>query len=367
MTGSITLREPLIYSAVSFLQDPAVSDAPLAKRLAFLESKGLSPSETDEALRRAASLRNTTPFGKVGQSGYYHSPHSQELSRDWRDWFIMSVIGGGFGCLAISLAKKFLLPALKPPTQSELEEAQARLEEKYDEAAKILEAIQTDTNAIKQDLEQQGQRLDESIKVVESAVDDCLAGETRRDEEIQKIESDVKQLKSTIIRMLEKNSESQTRMIIDLRNELKSLKSLLAARTPPPPTFNSTAANESHLPTSSSSTISRFGTNRPVGIPAWQLAATTSSINNSNPHHTDPSTSFTATASSPTQSIPNSSVPLDSTSEQKTNISISSTTNGVSRSKIPFDEDDDQDTNQGSDQNHGQEMNGNEQATNLIS
>lgn len=91
-------RESLINSAVAFLQDPSVSDAPLAKRLAFLESKGLNPSETDEALRRASHLPRSNQV-----SSYPHQ--SNELGRDWRDWFIMSVVGGGVGYLAISLVK----------------------------------------------------------------------------------------------------------------------------------------------------------------------------------------------------------------------------------------------------------------------
>ncbi|KAI4239675.1 MAG: hypothetical protein LQ352_007784 [Teloschistes flavicans] len=47
------VREDLISSAVSFLQDPSVISAPLDKRIAFLQAKNLTQEEIDNALARA--------------------------------------------------------------------------------------------------------------------------------------------------------------------------------------------------------------------------------------------------------------------------------------------------------------------------
>lgn len=49
-----TLRSELIATAVTFLKDPQVQAAPLSKRLAFLESKGLTQQEIDLALSRSS-------------------------------------------------------------------------------------------------------------------------------------------------------------------------------------------------------------------------------------------------------------------------------------------------------------------------
>ncbi|KAH9445197.1 hypothetical protein Pst134EA_031728 [Puccinia striiformis f. sp. tritici] len=89
----------------------------LAKRIAFLESKGLTPSEIEEALRRASHLSTSQNAFAAGYRGPYQADRD---ATDWRDWFVMTVIGGGVGYLLINLAKKFLIPALKPPTQTEL-------------------------------------------------------------------------------------------------------------------------------------------------------------------------------------------------------------------------------------------------------
>ena len=48
-------RPDLIETAVKFLQDPQVKSAPLSKRLAFLESKGLTADEINLALLKASS------------------------------------------------------------------------------------------------------------------------------------------------------------------------------------------------------------------------------------------------------------------------------------------------------------------------
>lgn len=55
----------LIGNAVAFLQDPSVQSSPLASRIAFLEKKGLSQGDIDEALRRAGLDRPEAPMKQV--------------------------------------------------------------------------------------------------------------------------------------------------------------------------------------------------------------------------------------------------------------------------------------------------------------
>lgn len=53
-------REGLINSAISFLKNPSVVSSPLAKKIAFLESKGLTASEIQIALNRANNDNNSS-------------------------------------------------------------------------------------------------------------------------------------------------------------------------------------------------------------------------------------------------------------------------------------------------------------------
>lgn len=116
-------RQEMITSAISFLQDPKVASSSVAQRIAFLESKGLSSGEIDEALRRSGVVGggNGPPqqqyhqgqaqqyYGtqQQQQSGYYYPPPppNQSQGRDWRDWFIMAVVSGTIGYGVIALAR----------------------------------------------------------------------------------------------------------------------------------------------------------------------------------------------------------------------------------------------------------------------
>lgn len=49
------IRIELVTTAVNFLNDPQVKSAPLSKRLAFLEGKGLTQEEIDLAIIKSNS------------------------------------------------------------------------------------------------------------------------------------------------------------------------------------------------------------------------------------------------------------------------------------------------------------------------
>lgn len=94
------LREGLIQSAVKFLSDPKVQESPLNKRLAFLESKGLTQNEIDEALRRVHKQKsaefNALPADTTATS-VADTTTSFAPSLSWKDYTINVLLAGGFG------------------------------------------------------------------------------------------------------------------------------------------------------------------------------------------------------------------------------------------------------------------------------
>lgn len=115
-------RQALLTSAVTFLRDPSTSSSPLAQRIAFLESKGLTPPEIQQALAQTSTPSHAPSAsqygyrgGPVGGGGYPTGGGlmpggggfmgGREYEKDWRDWFIMGVVGGGVGWLAVKLAQ----------------------------------------------------------------------------------------------------------------------------------------------------------------------------------------------------------------------------------------------------------------------
>lgn len=109
----MAIREDMVSSAVTFLSDSKVQNAPLAKRLAFLESKGLTQEEITEVLNRLNNpqLQQSTSSSHappVPQYAPYGSPYGQPPEppgRDWRDWFIMAVVTSGVSYGLYTLAK----------------------------------------------------------------------------------------------------------------------------------------------------------------------------------------------------------------------------------------------------------------------
>ena len=118
----MAIREDLVASAVTFLQDPSVSSAPEDKRIAFLQSKNLTREEVDAALARAGSpgpeqvtvqtnykpqsqqvirqppLPPQSQYGYNGYPGYWQQQPPPEVpKRDWRDYFIMATVMSGVG------------------------------------------------------------------------------------------------------------------------------------------------------------------------------------------------------------------------------------------------------------------------------
>ncbi|KAF1947628.1 hypothetical protein EJ02DRAFT_439849 [Clathrospora elynae] len=332
------VREDIIASAVSFLQDASVANAPLEKRIAFLQSKNLTQEEVDVSLARAAehpSALNSSPpsnayrppppptapaYGGYPPQGYWPPPPPPEPpKRDWRDYFIMATVMGGVGYGLYFTAKRYVLPLIQPPTQPQLEQDKASVDESFKRAFDLLEQLNTDTAALKASEEARTTRLDDALGEVESVLASLKESSRRQGDDNRRIEDDVRGLRDLIPKALDAQKESTDSRLSELSTELKSLKTLIGNRmgsgTPRPPTttpsyygaaqsqspapmpnVNSTSApseqtngtnttesqaSSSAAPTSASTAIadnpapssfSRLPKGR-AAIPAWQMAA----------------------------------------------------------------------------------------------
>ncbi|KAK4046131.1 60S ribosomal protein L21A [Microbotryomycetes sp. JL201] len=325
-------RQQLVQNAVTFLRDPSAQQSPLAQRVSFLESKGLTPQEIELALAQAHSnaAQPTTMYSQRGP--FAPATMTREFERDWRDWFIMAVVGSAVGYIATKLARKYVVPHLQPPSESELEAAQKALEAKYDEAAEVLKTLQQSTDALAASLDEQKQAIDTQLDQVKQGVAEMKEGERRREEWSKKVQDQVDDVARNLPSLIEKQSSTHAQQLTELQTELKSLKSLLIARRPTPTTSasgttTSTIGNSSFpgsgsggaAPSSSASTggsitptgqetgrvsPSGLGVRKP-GIPAWQmrgssaatLAGSTQPLPSSTPSSSTDSAAGDATAS----------------------------------------------------------------------
>ncbi|GAA6021937.1 hypothetical protein JCM10207_002606 [Rhodosporidiobolus poonsookiae] len=294
-SSSSSDRAALLTSAVSFLRDPSAASSPLAQKIAFLESKGLTQPEIQTALAQAAMSGGGGAAGGAGgyapppqRYGAGYAPYGpqpggmREYEKDWRDWFIMGVVGGGVGWLAVKLAQKFLLPSLQPPSESDLEASQRALEAKYDEAAALLHTLQESTDAVAASLDEQKASVEKELDEVRKAVEEMREGERKRDEWAKKVEQQVEDMAKSLPTLMDKQAAAQSSSLADLQTELKSLKSLLIARRPAGPSVGglpspgyggspvSTPGVGAGASAGAASPSLPFSI-KPPGLPAWQL------------------------------------------------------------------------------------------------
>ncbi|EPS37609.1 hypothetical protein H072_8695 [Dactylellina haptotyla CBS 200.50] len=269
------MREDLIQGAVGFLQDPSVATAPLDKRIAFLQSKNLTPDEIASALQRTGVDPSLIPnlgapaaysapprpagFGQGygGGGGYFTQVQRQEPpGRDWRDWFVMATVSGGVGYGLYQLAKRYVVPVIAPPTPEALAADKAAIDTAFSDAFALLESLKTDTEALKEAEEKRNTKVDQALDEVERVVETLRESSKRREDETKRLNDEVRNLKDLIPKALEGQKESQAASLKDLQAELKSLKALLVNRASAATRFTPPPAQPAHFVAPSAASVS---------------------------------------------------------------------------------------------------------------
>lgn len=249
----MAIREDLVASAVTFLQDPSVSASPVENRIAFLQSKNLTQEEIDNALARASgevapatsSYSSYAPQQQIvrqpqpGYGGYQPYPWQQPPppevpKRDWRDWFIMATVMGGVGYGLYFVAKRYVYPMIAPPTPPQLEQDKQAIDDSFEKAFSLLDQLAKDTDTLKAAEQSRTERLDVALSEVESVIAELKTASRRREEESRRISDEVRGLKDLIPRAMEGQKESTDTRLRELNTELKSLKTLMGQRMNPP-------------------------------------------------------------------------------------------------------------------------------------
>ncbi|WVR08755.1 hypothetical protein IAU60_005813 [Kwoniella sp. DSM 27419] len=290
-SSSALNRGELVRNAVLFLNDPKVASSSLTSRIQFLESKGLSEVEIQQALQQAqspsAAQPSYEPYRPAGPPpyarGYGTAMAPEPPRRDWRDLFIMAVISGGVVYGLSTLAKKYLLPHLQPPSTTSFQDTSASLTAGYDEAAKLLADLSEQTTKLQTSLDEDRERVTAVVNEVEDALKSVRDGEERWREEMRDIRGEVESVRELVPKMIEKHAQSQQAALTDLQAELRSLKTLLVSRQQASPAavngngVASGSGGSNGVSTTTSAANALLAPRGGKGIPAWQLPASSSS------------------------------------------------------------------------------------------
>ncbi|KAL9117101.1 MAG: hypothetical protein Q9187_006366 [Circinaria calcarea] len=247
------VREDLISSAVSFLQDPSVAASPLEKRKAFLKSKNLTQEEIDLALARAKEDTSSWNAGAVAapnqtEHGYSNPPITRPpASPNAYSYGYGSYQGGPWGQippppeLAYPFTKcsvAYLTSAdhpgetgeTAPPTPPQLEQDKAEIDASFSRAFALIDQLATDTSAIKSAETERTEKLDTALREVESVVSELKTASKRREEDGRRIADEVRALKDLIPKALEGWKADGDGKLKELGSELNSLKKLVGNR-----------------------------------------------------------------------------------------------------------------------------------------
>ncbi|KAI9207960.1 peroxisomal membrane anchor protein conserved region-domain-containing protein [Polychytrium aggregatum] len=238
-------RSELIQSAVRFLSDPKVQSSPLDKKIAFLESKGLTSDEVQEAVRLSsqgtsapsttASATSLVPAAPGAVPGFTPHPGYVQMMAPpapvttWKDYALATcaIVGVGYG-LSL-LASRYILPFLPTPDHPVFKDSEET--QKLVKASNTtLQAIESTSADLLQTLETHAKEITQSMGDLNVYLEALKLQEEKRDEEIKTIREDLDGLKNMIPMMIEKNQQNQAGILEDLQSEVKSLKSLLVTR-----------------------------------------------------------------------------------------------------------------------------------------
>lgn len=239
------MNEELVASAVTFLRDPNVFSSPLAKKVEFLESKGLNQSEIEEALKRSngdSSSSLTAPNVQVLTSPSQNTAYQPPVDyynvntapavpdRSWKDYLIMATATAGVGYGLYQVVSRYLVPALIPPTQSQIDQDKAVIDEEFVKIDKLLEQLQKDQDDIKQANDAKLKEVDTAIDNVNDFLLRFNKDKLKFDDDLRLMKLEIDNLQNSIEKNMRLTKENIKDELEDITEELASLKNLITMR-----------------------------------------------------------------------------------------------------------------------------------------
>ncbi|XP_005079368.1 peroxisomal membrane protein PEX14 isoform X1 [Mesocricetus auratus] len=204
---NVVPREPLIATAVKFLQNSRVRQSPLATRRAFLKKKGLTDDEIDLAFQQSGtatdeppSLGLATPVAPVQTPHLIPQPYSPGSSR-WRDYGALAIIMAGIAFGFHQLYKKYLLPLILGGREDrkQLERMAASLSELSGSVAQTVTQVQTTLASVQDLLRQQQQKVQELTHELATAKATTSTNWILESQNINELKSEINSLKGLLL------------------------------------------------------------------------------------------------------------------------------------------------------------------------
>ncbi|GME85565.1 unnamed protein product [Ambrosiozyma monospora] len=241
--GQPELREDLIKNAVEFLQDKTIADSSLTKKIQFIESKGLTEAEVEEAIHRAQNGDYTTPSSsailtKQPESStstttttppkppvpdyYYAAPPLPE--RDWKDYFIMATATAGVSYGLFQILKRYVVPKVLPASKSQLEKDKDAIDQEFMRVEQLLEKFESEQQEFYEEQQSKTKKLDDVIVEVENIIKNTNDKNLHNEEVLKYLKLEVDSIKTTLMKSLDDQKSTINTELSSLGNQMDSLK-----------------------------------------------------------------------------------------------------------------------------------------------
>ncbi|MCJ1281660.1 peroxisomal membrane protein pex14 [Xylographa opegraphella] len=142
----------------------------------------------------------------------------------------MATVTGGVSYGLYTVAKRYVMPLISPPTPPQLEQDKAAIDASFSRAFSLIDQLATDTAALKSAEESRTEGLDSALQEVEAVISELKAANKRREDDSRRIGDEVRGLKEMIPKALEGWKAAEDIKLKELGAGLKSLKILVGNR-----------------------------------------------------------------------------------------------------------------------------------------
>ncbi|SCV00796.1 LAME_0G12046g1_1 [Lachancea meyersii CBS 8951] len=288
-------RNELYKSAVAFLNDPGVSDAPLTKKIEFLQSKGLTQDEIDKALKDAKDkpveeFNNLKKKRELSSGTYqqYEAVPPPLPQRDWKDYFVMATASAGLCYGVYQLAKRYVVPNLLPESHSKLEQDKQQIMEQFDRMEQLLETIETEHSASTKRETDKFQELDQVVVELQTALEGTKRARDKLEDDVRIMRLEIEGIQKSVDTFIAENNSNPA--VRKLNEEISSLKALLRTSdllkaSSPPSEQNKSPLPGAEVIPSASEILAKmnFPKKSDADTPAWKKSRETAANDKSIP------------------------------------------------------------------------------------
>lgn len=252
----MSLRNDLIANAVAFLQEPAVSESSLAKKIEFLQSKGLNDTEIQEALRQAGAADTgrspgpgpPPPVKDYAPTNYTASyPYNRPVApeRDWKDLLIMGAATAGLAYGVYQVAKRYIVPKIVPSSKAELAKEKEGVDQEFLRIEALLTKFEHDQDEFYKKQEAKSKQIDETITQIDAVITQNNKKNLQNEETLKYLKLEVDNIKTTLMRSMESQKQTIGGELSSLETQLEELKAELSAERSGANYFTSSTGNSS--------------------------------------------------------------------------------------------------------------------------